>query len=254
MNKKKRNNFDDKRLKENLEYLKLNSFIEEYEDIAGFAQKENWGYDKYLLELSNGEATARKERMVQRRIRTAKFPVTKTLDEFDWTWPKKINRLQTEALFRLRFVEKNTNIIFMGGVGLGKSHLSCALGYQACMKGLSVLFASAIDIINSLNAAQNAGRFKQQINKYLKPKILVIDELGYLPVDRKGADTLFQVICKRYEKAPVILTTNKPFKKWPEIFANDSTLTSAVLDRLLHHAEVITIEGKSYRMKDNDNS
>ena len=130
----------------------------------------------------------------------------------------------------------------------------CALGYQACMKGLSVLFASAMDIINNLNTAQSTGCFKQQLNKYLKPDILIIDELGYLPVDRKGADTLFQVISKRYEKAPVILTTNKSFKKWPEIFANDTTLTSAVLDRLLHHAEVVDIEGLSYRMKDKYNS
>lgn len=113
-----------------------------------------------------------------------------------------------------------------------------------------MLFASAIDIINSLIVAQDAGRFKYEMKKYLKPSILIIDELGYLPVDRKGADLLFQVISKRYEQAPIVLTTNKVFKKWPEIFNNDSTLTSAVLDRLLHHAEVTTIEGKSFRMKD----
>jgi DNA replication protein DnaC len=125
-----------------------------------------------------------------------------------------------------------------------------ALAYQACLKGHSVLFASAIDIINTLSAAQNAGRLKNDMKKYLYPELLFIDELGYLPVDRKGADLLFQVISQRYEKGPIVLTTNKQFKKWPEIFCNDSTLTSAVLDRLLHHAETVVIEGKSYRMKD----
>ena len=117
----------------------------------------------------------------------------------------------------------------------------------------SVLFVSAIDIINTLTAAQNAGRFNAEMKKYVKPALLIIDESGYLPVDRNGADLLFTVISKRYEKTPIVLTTNKPFKKWPEIFNNDSTLTSAAWDRLLHHAEVSVIEGKSYRMKDRIN-
>jgi DNA replication protein DnaC len=138
-----------------------------------------------------------------------------------------------------------------GVMSIIKTHLSIALAYQACLKGHSVLFASAIDIINTLTAAQNAGRFKTDLKKYLKPAILLVDELGYLPIDKKGADLLFQVISQRYEKGSIILTTNKQFKKWPEIFNNDSTLTSAVLDRLLHHAETVVIEGKSYRMKDN---
>ena len=125
------------------------------------------------------------------------------------------------------------------------------MGYQACLKGYSVLFASAIDIINALTAAQKIGRLKYELKKCLRPHILIIDELGYLPVDKNGADLLFQVMSQRYEKAPIILTTNRPFKKWAEIFNNDATITSAVLDRLLHHANVITIEGKSFRMKDN---
>ena len=133
---------------------------------------------------------------------------------------------------------------------MGKTHLSTALAYQACLKGHSVLFTSAIDIINSLAAAHHAGRLKTDLKRYLKPHILFIDELGYLPVDRMGADLLFQGISGRYEHGSIILTTNKKFKNWPEIFNNDSTLASAVLDRLLHHAEVTIIEGKSFRMKD----
>jgi DNA replication protein DnaC len=244
---------DEQILKQELDYLKLTTFQTNYDSAAKHAAKDNWTYTRYLAELAHEEVSLRKQHSIERRVQTARFPVLKTLDDFQWDWPKKINRLQIENFFRLSFMKDKSNIIFIGGVGLGKSHLSTALGYQACLKGHSVLFASAIDIINTLTAAHNAGRFKAEMKKYTKPALLIIDELGYLPVDRKGADLLFQVISKRYEQAPIVLTTNKSFKKWPEIFNNDSTLTSAVLDRLLHHAEVSVIEGKSFRMKDRIN-
>ena len=241
---------DEKELVEHLNALKLHSFLDNYGDTAKLAAKHQWSYPRYLAELSLSEINQRNDRSTQRRIRQARFPAIKTLDSFDWNWPKKINRLQVQNLFRIAFVEQNSNIIFLGGVGLGKSHLSIALAYQACLKGFTVLFASAVDIVNTLAAAVHTGRLKTEIKKYLKPSILVVDELGYLPVDKAGADLLFQVISQRYEKGPIILTTNKPFKKWAEIFNNDSSLTSALLDRLLHHAETVVIEGKSYRMKD----
>ena len=155
-----------------------------------------------------------------------------------------------QNLFRLAFLETHANVIFLGGVGLGKTHLAIALGHAACLHGHSVLFTTAVDIINTLAAAQAAGGLKRELAKYLNPRILVIDELGYLPIDKFGADSLFQVISQRYERGSTVLTTNRAYKHWPEIFNNDSTLTSAVLDRLLHHAETVIIEGKSYRMKD----
>jgi DNA replication protein DnaC len=241
---------DENRLRQHLEYLKLSAFQQGYGDAARQAAQHQWSHIHYLAQLTEAEVNLRSDRSIQRRIKLARFPVIKTLDDFDWNWPKKINRLHVQDLFRLSFTEKNANVIFLGGVGLGKTHLSTALAYQACLKGHSVLFASAIDIINNLAAAQSAMRFKAELRKYLKPSILLIDELGYLPVDKKGADLLFQVISQRYERGSIILTTNKQFKKWPDIFNNDSTLTSAVLDRLLHHAETVLIEGKSYRMKD----
>ena len=241
---------DENQLRRQLQELKLSSFLNNFDDFAGSAAEQNWTHTHYLCQLTEAEVNLRRDRSIQRRIKMARFPVLKSLDNFDWNWPKKINRLQVQNLFRLAFMEQKANVIFLGGVGLGKTHLSTALAYQACLKGHSVLFASAIDIINTLSAAQNAGRLKNDMKKYLNPELLFIDELGYLPVDRKGADLLFQVISQRYEKGPIILTTNKQFKKWPEIFCNDSTLTSAVLDRLLHHAETVVIEGKSYRMKD----
>jgi DNA replication protein DnaC len=133
---------------------------------------------------------------------------------------------------------------------LGKTHLATALGYAACQHGHSVLFANAIDVINTLSAAQTKGVLKTQLKRFLSPAILVLDEVGYLPIDQRGADLLFQVISQRYERGSIILTSNKAFKQWPAIFNGDSTITSAVLDRLLHHAEAVLIEGSSYRMKD----
>jgi DNA replication protein DnaC len=244
---------DEKKLVEHLNSLKLYSFLDHYGDTAKLAAKHQWSYPQYLAELSRSEINQRNDRSTQRRIKQARFPAIKTLDSFDWNWPKKINRLQVQNLFRIAFAQQNSNVIFLGGVGLGKTHLSTALAYQACLKGFTVLFTSAIDIVNTLSAAVHTGRLKTEIKKYLKPGILVVDELGYLPVDKAGADLLFQVISQRYEKGPIILTTNKPFKKWAEIFNNDSTLTSALLDRLLHHAETVVIEGKSYRMKEQIN-
>ncbi len=204
----------------------------------------------FLTELVRAEADMRRDRTIQRRIRSARFPVIKTLDQFNWSWPKKINRAQVQHLFHLKFIEDKSNVVFIGGVGLGKTHLATALGYHACLHGHSVLFASAIDTINNLSSAQHGGLLKQELKKYLKPSLLILDELGYLPIDKTGADLLFQVISRRYEQGSIIITTNRVFKQWPQIFNNDSTLTSALLDRLLHHTEAVVVEGKSYRMKD----
>ena len=127
--------------------------------------------------------------------------------------------------------------------------MATALGYTACLQGYAVLFASAIEVINTLAAAKNAGRLKQELKKYTKPALLILDELGYLPIDKSGADLLFQVISLRYEQGSVMLTSNRAFKEWPKMFNNDSTLTAAILDRLLHHADTVVIEGKSFRMR-----
>lgn len=250
MSAKRKVHENDKALSEQLEYLKLTTIREQYPQEARTAAEQQLSHVHYLARLVDAEAQARQDRSVQRRIRMARFPMTKTLDSFDWNWPKKINRLQVQDLFRLAFIEQHANAIFLGSVGVGKTHLCTALAYAACLRGHSVLFATAIDIVNTLSTAQKTGSLKADLKKYLRPAVLVIDELGYLPIDKHGADLLFQVISQRYERGSIILTTNKPFKKWPEIFGNDSTLTSAVLDRLLHHAETVMIEGRSYRMKD----
>jgi DNA replication protein DnaC len=238
------------RLDEHFRYLKLPFIREHYQGLATQAAEKQLPHIDYLEKLADGEAALRRDRSIQRRIRQARFPVIKTLDQFNWSWPKKLNRLQVKNLFRLQFIPDKANVIFLGGVGLGKSHLATALGYQACLEGHSVLFATAIDVINTLAAAQTAGRLKAELKKYTRPTVLILDELGFLPIDKAGADLLFQVISQRYEQGPLVITSNRAFKDWPEIFNNDSTLTSAILDRLLHHAETIVIEGKSFRMKD----
>jgi DNA replication protein DnaC len=219
-------------LHQQLDSLKLPLIKDQYNELAQAAAQQSWGHVEYLARLMDAQYQQRLQRTIQHRIKSARFPVLKTLEQFQWDWPKKINRLQVQNLFRLEFLEQKTNAIFLGNVGLGKSHLAVALGYAACL------------------AAQKKSALKTELKKYLRPEILILDEVGYLPIDQHGADLLFQIISQRYERGSIVLTTNKPFKQWASIFNNDSTVASAVLDRLLHHAETVVIEGSSFRMKD----
>jgi DNA replication protein DnaC len=237
-------------LEHHLAYLKLSYMAEQYATLATQAAQKEWSPVEYLATLLEGEVAWRRDRATKSRIRLARFPVIKTLEQFRWDWPTRINRLQVQNHFRLEFIKAKANLILLGGVGLGKTHLATALGYAACLQGYAVLFTSAIDVINTLAAAKSAGRLKAELKKYTKPALLILDELGYLPIDKAGADLLFQVISLRYEQGAIIITSNRAFKEWPKIFNNDSTLTSAILDRLLHHADTVIIEGKSFRMKD----
>jgi len=235
---------------EQLKYLKLPGIAEYYELTALKANKDNWSHVSYLAQLIELESNLRKEKAVERKVKAARFPVLKNLEQFRWNWPKQINQLQVKDLFRLQFIKQHANVILLGGVGLGKTHLATALGHHACLNGKRVLFTNTIDAINSLIVAKKSGRMKIELRKYLKPELLILDELGYLPIDKTGADLLFQIISGRYETGSTVITTNRAFQDWPAIFNNDSTLTSALLDRLLHHAQTVVIEGKSYRMKD----
>ena len=244
---------DDKtinQLEEDLRALCLPFMAEHHGQLAAKAARDSLSHADYLTRLTEGELNLRRDKATVRRIKSARFPVVKTLDQFSWSWPKKINRMAVQNLFRLQFMENHSNVIMLGTVGLGKTHIATALGYTACLAGKSVLFATAVDTINTLAAAQAASRLKAELKKYLAPSLLILDELGYLPIDKHGADLLFQVISQRYERGSTVITSNRAYKQWPEIFNNDSTLTSAILDRLLHHAETVVIEGKSYRMKD----
>jgi DNA replication protein DnaC len=237
-------------LHQQLESLKLPLIKDQYNELAQTAAQQSWSHVEYLGRLVDAQYQQRLQRTIQHRLKAARFPVLKTLEQFHWDWPKKINRLQIQNLFRLEFLTQKANVIFLGTVGLGKSHLATALGYAACQESHSVLFANAIDAINHLSAAQKKSALKIELRKYLRPELLILDEVGYLPIDQHGADLLFQIISQRYERGSIVLTTNKPFKQWASIFNNDSTVASAVLDRLLHHADLVVLEGPSYRMKD----
>ena len=238
------------RLDAQLHRLQLHHIQSHYQVFASQAAEQQRSHLDYLAQLVEGEASMRENRSIERRIKNARFPVLKSLDDFQWNWPKKINRPQIQNLFRLAFVATNTNVVFISTVGLGKTHISLALGHAACVGGHSVLFTTAVDIINTLAAAQAVGQLKREFHRYLKPAILIVDELGYLPIDKHGADLLFQIISQRYERAPTVITSNRAYKHWSQIFNNDSTLTSAILDRVLHHADTVIIEGPSFRMKD----
>jgi len=237
-------------IEEHTKYLKLGYVRANHAQLAAEAARKHSTHPDFLQRLLEGEVASRQQRALERRIALARFPVKKTLDQYRWDWPKKLNEQQVRHLFRLGFVESKTNVIFVGSVGLGKSHLASALGYAACQAGHSVLFTTAVDAINHLVAAQAAHKLKAEMAKYVSPSVLVLDELGYIPMDKIGADLLFQIISQRYERGSIILTTNKAYKLWASIFNNDAGITSAILDRLLHQAETVIIEGKSYRMKD----
>jgi DNA replication protein DnaC len=239
-------------LQDHLKYLKLKFMTDQHGTLASEAAAQHWDHQEYLRRLVEGEYNQQRQRRIQGRIKNARIPVVKTLEQFHWNHPRKINRLQVQNLFRLEFIAQKANVVLLGSVGVGKTHLVSALAYAACLENHSVLFAGAIEVINELQDAQKSGGLKLALKKYLHPELLILDEVGYLPIDQKGADLLFQVISQRYERGSIALTTNKPFKQWASIFNNDSTIASAVLDRLLHHAETVLIEGPSYRMKDQD--
>jgi len=241
---------DQTQLDTQLQRMRLQYIHENYNALARKAAEKQRSHVDYLAQLVDGEFARRDARSTERRLINARFPVIKTLDDFQWSWPKKINRLQIQNLFRLDFIATRTNVVMIGNVGLGKTHLSIALGRAACLAGHSVLFTTAVDIINTLAAARSAGQLKRDILRYVKPTVLIVDELGYLPIDKLGADIMFQIISQRYERAPTVFTTNRAYQHWPQIFNNDSTLTSAILDRVLHHVDTVVIEGKSFRMKD----
>lgn len=238
-----------KNIRTNLQALKLPWMRGNYESLHAEALKKHTGPLEYLDELLRGETRARCERSIARRIKAARFPVAKTMETFNWQWPETIDRPQVEHLAGLRFVENKHNGVLLGPVGVGKTHLATAIALRACQRGYKVLYINTIEAINDLITAQKQGRFKESMRKYELPHLLVLDEIGYLPIDKNGADVLFQIICARYEQGSILLTTNKAFKDWHSIFNNDSTLASAVLDRLLHHCETVLIKGSSYRMR-----
>jgi DNA replication protein DnaC len=203
-----------------------------------------------VASLVEGEADLRRARATKSRSRLARFRGMKTLEPFRWDWPTRITRLQGQKHFPRELITAQAHRIFLGGGGVGKTHLAPALGSTACLKGYSVLCASAIAVIHTLAAARSAGRLKQALQAYTKPALLLLDARGDVPIDKGGADLLFQVLSLRDEPGAILIPSNRAFKEWPPICNHASPRTAALLDRLLHHAETVILEGKRFRMQD----
>lgn len=202
-----------------------------------------------LNDLLKKEVKHREISRANINIKVAHFPYIKTINEFDFDYQPSINKEELKDLATLRFIEENKNILFLGSPGVGKTHLATSLGIEAAKKRNSVYFISCHDLINNLSTAFKENRLESKIKFYSSYKLLIIDEIGYLPINKNEANMFFQLIAKRYEKKPTIITTNQPFSKWGEVFG-DATIASAIIDRLVHHSYIINIKGKSYRIKD----
>jgi DNA replication protein DnaC len=213
------------------------------------AKTENWGYDQFLCAALETAATTRAERAVERRIREAGFPsTTKTLDSYDFASQPSLKKGVILQLATMDFVRQHDVAIFLGPTGTGKSHLSIALGIKACQAGFPVRFTTAADLIATLTQAHRQHRFEAALRQYTKPPLLICDELGYIPFDADGAALFFQLVSRRYEKGSMIVSSNLPFSGWGDTFGN-ATAASAIIDRLVHHAEIIVLKGSSYRLR-----
>jgi DNA replication protein DnaC len=240
------------RLERDLAELKLPEIARSYREVLDEAARNGNSMVEVLATLFGMEQTARQQRALQRRLLEARLPKPKTAAEYDFTFPKRIPKAAILRLFDCDFIPRHGCAVLIGPTGTGKSHLLTALGYTAAERGYSVRHTRVVDMINHLTTAQINGLLGKALKSYVRPSLLLLDELGYLPIDKRGADLLFQVVAARYETGSIVLTTNRPFREWGALFDVDNTLATALIDRLMHHGEALLIQGPSYRMKDKD--
>ena len=239
-------------LRRDLAELRLTQIAATYQEVLDEAARKNTSMLEVLAALVASEVTHHRQRALERRILQAKLPPRKTLEDYKFDYPRRIPKQKILRLYDCEFVSQHRCAVLMGSTGTGKSHLLIALGYTACEKAISVRWTRAIDMINVLTTAQINGTLEKKLREYTRPQLLLLDELGYLPIDKRGADLMFQVIAARYECGSIVITTNRIFREWGKIFDVDNTLATAMIDRLMHHGEAIVIDGKSYRTGEGD--
>ncbi len=231
-----------------LKSMYLTSMASQWRRLAEDARSKRQPHAEYLADLARLEVTGRQERRIQRRIKDAHFPMLKTLDAFDFEAQQGLDRDDVLELFDCEFVPQAANVVLVGGVGTGKTHIAIALGMACCQKDYRVRFTTAAELTNILVEAKSQDRLSRKLEQLARFDVIVIDELGYVPFDKQGADLLFGLITRVYERRSLIVTTNLPFARWSEVFL-DATAAAAVIDRIVHHATVLKTEGDSYRLR-----
>jgi DNA replication protein DnaC len=236
-------------LKNKLTALALRRIAEEFEDFIARATRKRFSPTQILEEIVRLESEERARRSVERRLSRARLGRFKTMADFDWSWPKKIDRTTLERILTLEFAEKGENVVLVASQGLGKTMIAKNIAHQAVLAGKSALFVTASDLLLDLSKQETARALENRFRHYVRPHVLVVDELGYLSYDNQASDLLFQVINRRYERRSIVLTTNLSFSEWNTVFPH-ATCTTALIDRLTHHAEILPVEGKSYRTRE----
>ena len=238
-----------RQIEHHMTVLYLKGMLPVYKELSQRAGQRKLQYEEYLALLLEEEAKRKTEGSIKARIGKAHFPYIKSIEEFDFSFQPNLNEKEIIRLSGLEFIEKKDNVVFLGPPGVGKSHLSIGLGMKACMTGYRVVFTTTQTLIEDLMLAQKEGNLMEKIMAYGRLHLLIIDELGYMPVTREQANLLFQLISMRYEKGSIILTSNYNFDEWGKIF-EDNVVAAAIIDRLVHHAAIFYINGSSYRLKD----
>ena len=234
-------------LADHLKTLKLPTFLREYDKLARQCAAEGLDHVQFLARLVELELIDRERRMIERRIKAAKFPATKSLDSFDFKAIPKLNKMQVLELARCNWIERRENVIALGPSGTGKTHIALGLGLAACQKGMPVAFVTAAALVNELMEARDEKRLLRLQRQLSKVSLLIIDELGFVPLSKTGAELLFELISQRYERGSTLITSNLPFEEWTETFGTER-LTGALLDRLTHHVNILEMNGESYRL------
>jgi DNA replication protein DnaC len=235
-------------LNHHLKQLKLPTFLAEYDKVARDCARDGVDHTRYLLRLAELELIERERRTVERRIRAARFPAVKSLDSFDFMAIPSLNKMLILELARGEYILRRENIIAMGPSGTGKSHIALALGLAACQRGFTVGFVTAASLVHQLMEARDKKRLLRLQSQFAAYKLLIIDELGYVPLSPTGAELLFEVFSQRYERSSTLVTSNLPFEDWTSVFGSER-LTGALLDRLTHHVHILEMNGDSYRLK-----